>query len=125
MVVAAQSLYLMPRLDIPDLDGLIPTPRSQPAPIRTKGDAGHQVPVSGQSIDLTARGHVPELYGLVCTCRGEPMAIRTECNCVDGFLVTAQPAYFLYSRNIPNPDALVVVPGSQPTPIGAKGGIDH
>src|SRR5580658_1097546 len=115
----------MTRLHIPNLDGLVPTPGSQPAPVRCKSKASDHAPVARQSMDLAAGGDIPQPHALIRTPGGQPAPVRAESHGVNVFLVTAQASYFLSGRYVPNPDGLVITSRGQPTPIRAEGDVDH
>src|SRR2546425_1312636 len=123
--VPFQGPHLPPCLYIPDLDGFIPTARSQPTTVRAKRNAANVAPMTRQGMDLAAGGDVPELYALVCTRGSEVAAVRAESYGVNVFFVTAQRLYFFSGGHFPNLDRLVVTPGSDPAPVRAEGDIDY
>ncbi len=122
-IVPCQGAHLLPSLYVPNLDGLVPTARSQPAAVRAKGNAGNVALMTGQGTDLTAASDVPKLYALIRTRGGQIAAVRTESRGINILLVTAQGPYFFISFPVATSQILIVFsspPEASQPPSGLK-----
>ena len=87
--MSGQSLYFAARFCIPNLDGLIPTARNQPATIRAEGEAGDHVSMPSQSVNFVTDGQVPYLHSLIRTGRSQPATVWAESHRVYRLFVTS------------------------------------
>src|SRR5215469_3849387 len=76
-------------------------------------------------MNLAAFYNIPDLYRLIRARRGQPPTIGAECHSVNGFTMAGQFPNFFARRRFPDPNAFVVVSGSEPAAVRTEGCVDH
>eukprot|EP00962_Isochrysis_galbana_P057252 scaffold29537_cov125-Isochrysis_galbana.AAC.4 len=106
-------------MHVPDLDGVIVTPRGQPAAVRGEGHRPNKPQMPRQLEDLAAYLCVPHTNRLIFARRGQPI-IRRKGERGDGEGMATQDALPAARRVVPELD-VCVVGGSQVVTVRVKG----
>ena len=69
-MVTGQSLYFLPRIDVPNLDGLVPATGSEPIAVRTERNTGNRTLMPNERANLGPGFKIPELDCLIGARRG-------------------------------------------------------
>ena len=78
-----EGVACLARGNIPQPDGVVPTPTGEGGAIRTERNVQDPARVSGEGMLHRPRGDIPQTDGAIPTPTGEGAAIRTERNAID------------------------------------------
>ena len=110
----------------PELDGVVPTCRGEPAAIGTEDNVGNLVLVTRKSNTVRRQwvarqwSRIPQADGMVIAGGREPVAIRTECYSGDRAVVGEDRKHLAASCAIQYPQGAIEAGHSDPLAVGAE-----
>ena len=117
-----EGLLPRSRCNIPQTDGVIPTPTGERCPIRTECNAIDRARVFGEGLLQCPRCNIPQTEGVIPTCSrtSEGLSIRAERNAPDLVRAFDEGGLHRSCCNIPQTDGAIPTPTSEGAAIRAE-----
>src|SRR6202011_951971 len=117
--MAVESLDVLPRLRVPQLDSTVIRTRGQQAAVRRESHTSHSLRMSGKSVDYLSASHLPEAHCPIVVGRGDGPTVGTEGNRRYWPGLIRPSCNRVPSLDVPQSDGSVCAARSQPATIGA------
>ncbi len=107
---SVRLISLKYRFNFPNFDGVIFTPRSNPAAIGAIGDAQNRTRMARQRSKFCSRICIPDFDGLIPTPRSKRAAIGAKCDAINPSSIPSKRRKFCSRTCIPDSDGSILTP---------------
>lgn len=118
--VSREDAQALPRLDLPDTDGLVEGARGDHVGLGVIGAAEDVVAVAGEGLDGSCGGEVPDPDGEIVGCRAEVAAVGGKGEVGDALLVAGELGEEREVGRRPHAEGLVAGCGGEEGAVGGE-----